>query len=281
MADAVTLARFWQLYESGYLPSVGSWVQVAPDSDLTTVLNAFNSLGEQQLEIFLIDQSGSTVVWHVPDPLATNKTLRIDLETIIPAESLPFEGAVWVWALGDSSEGSIGLQAIDLDFVDRTRPEGHSAGSVHIVFDFINTLSMGPFMDYVSPRVLVDATPEGSQRYQNYLGVAHIPLELGTAGMELEISLTNEAGETQTADPIELESMGSWFGSLEALFPGMPEFLARDGEDRGYGTVNVREANGRTTGLAGMLKVVDVVNSSLMVNHLNDRNFARPAMKED
>ena len=73
MADAVTLARFWQLYESGYLPSVGSWVQVAPDSDLTTVLNAFNSLGEQQLEIFLIDQSGSTVVWHVPDPLATNK----------------------------------------------------------------------------------------------------------------------------------------------------------------------------------------------------------------
>lgn len=281
MADLETLTRFWELYDMGYLPSIGAWVQVAPSSDLTTVLNAFNSLGEQELELFLIDPKGQTVAWHVADPLASNKTLRLDLETLVPEESLPFEGSVWVWARGSDEEGgSIGLQAIDLDFVDRTRPEGHSAGSVHVIFDFLDTLHLGPFMDYVSPRVLVDATPEGSQRYQNFLGLAHIPLDLDFPGAKLKITLTNEAGETRTADTVELSALGSWFGSLENLFPGMDEFLVRDGEERGYGVVNVREAQGRQTGLAGMLKVVDVVNGSMMVNHLNDRNFARPAMKE-
>ena len=33
--------------------------------------------------------------------------------------------------------------------------------------------------------------------------------------------------------------------------------------------------------LAGMVKVIDVVNGSMLVGHISDRSFARPTMKEE
>ena len=281
MADLATLQRFGQLYSAGYIPSVGAWVQVDPDNGLTTIFNAFNTLGNQLLELTLADPSGDTVATYVPDSaLGTNKTLRLDLEDLFDPDDLPFEGCIWVWAKGDDSQGAIGLQSIDLDFVDRSRPAGHTLGSVHLIFDFLNTLGQGPYMDYVGPRIMTAETPEGSQRYLNYLGLAHIPLDLGNSGATVVITITNEDGDTWSADPIELASMGSWFGSLEALFPGLPDFLAREDGTGGYGALGVQEASNRITGLCGMVKLVDVLTSTMLVNHINDRNFARPAQKE-
>ncbi len=280
MADLATLQRFGQLYNQGYLPSVGSWVQVDPGAGLTTIFNAFNTLGNQVLELFLVEPSGGTVVTYEPGPLGTNKTLRLDLEDLFDPDDLPFEGCIWVWAKGDDSQGSIGLQAIDLDFVDRSRPAGHTLGSVHLIFDFLNTLGQGPYMDYVGPRIMTAETPEGSQRYYNYLGLAHIPLDLGTSGASVVITIANEDGDTWSADPIALNSMGSWFGSLEALFPGLPDFLAREDGSGGFGVLGVQEASSRITGLCGMVKLIDVLTSSMSINHINDRNFARPAQKE-
>ena len=281
MADAATLQRFATLYGDGFLPSVGSWVQVAPAQGLTTILNAFNTLGNQQVELFLFDVGGTTVYNGTYD-IQTNHTLRLDLEDVVPSDALPFEGSLWMWAKGDTNEGALGLQAIDLDFVDRDMPAGHVMGSVHLIFDFINTLSIPPYMDLVTPRILVGETPEGSPTHQNFLGLAHAIVSLGDAtGCELEITVSNEAGDTLAANQtIVLPALGSWFGDLHVLFPTLPEFLMRPGEKRGYGVVNVREKNSKRAGLAGMVKVVDVVSGSMLVGHLNDRHFARPAMKD-
>ncbi len=281
MASNQTLLRFGELGALGYIPSIGAWVQVA--GNLTTVLNAFNTLGAQDMELFLFDSDGNDVATYAPpNKLATNSTLRLDLATLLDPSDLPFEGSVWVWALGDGDEGHIGLQAIDLDFVDTTREAGYTAGSVHIIFDFLNTGNVGPFMDLVSPRLLVDRTPEGSERYLNYLGLAHLPFDetdIVGIGPELEISISNQAGETRVAtQTIRLNPLGSWFGMLESLFPDLRTFLAGSG-DRGYGSVNVQEKSGAVTGLAGMIKVVDMVTGELHVNHLNDRAFARPSQK--
>ncbi len=103
---------------------------------------------------------------------------------------------------------------------------------------------------------------------------------MGPQGCSIVITVTNEAGEDWSAEPLALNSMGSWFGSLEALFPGLPDFLAREDGSGGFGSVGVREENDRVTGLCGMVKLVDVLTSSMLVNHINDRNFARPAQKE-
>lgn len=282
MADPAILQQFVSLFQAGYFPSVGAWVQVDPDNGLTTILNAFNTLGNQEVELFCFDPAGNTVATSQL-AIQTNHTLRLDLEDIIPADALPFEGNVWLWCRGATSEGSIGLQAIDLDFIDRSRPAGYVMGSVHLLYDFIDTLSIPPYMDLVSPRLIVDQTPEGGPAYQNFLGVAHVLVAgIDLSGPELEITMTNEAGETMAANQtIVVPTLGSWFGDVQVLFPGMPEFLAGSGGGRGYGTINVREKNSAVKGLTGMLKVVDVVNGSLLVGHLNDRSFARPAMKEE
>jgi len=281
MADIKTMQRFGELYREGYLPSVGSWVQVAPSQGLTTRLNAFNTLADQQVELFLFDEHGTTV--HTAAyTIATYHTLRLDLEDILPASALPFEGSLWCWCRGDTDEGSLGLQAIDLDFIDRGMPAGHVMASVHLMFDFLDTLGIAPYMDLVTPRLLVGTTPEGSPTHRNYLGLAHILLGLGdTSGCELQLSVSNESGEVrQAAQTIKLPALGSWFGDLESLFPDMASFLMRDGEPRGYGVVNVRERNDLRAGLAGMVKIVDVVSGAMLAGHLNDRHFARPAMKD-
>ena len=284
MTDLVTLQRFVELASNGYIPSVGAWVQIDPANNLTTVLNAFNTLGDQSLELFLLNQSGYLVGAPIERTLERHKALRLDLEAVVDAANLPFEGSLWVWALGEPREGHLGLQAIDLDFVDRTRPAGHVLGSVHLIFDFINTLGIPPYLDLLSPRVLVEETPEGAQRYRNFLGLAQVPVS-GDAALEparLEIRLSNEAGETRTAEQVvQLPTLGSWFGDLNALFGDFSEFLRRDGERRGYGVVNVREKNDTTVGMAGMIKVVDTVSGEMLVDHLNDRHFARPAMKDE
>lgn len=281
MADATTIQRFAQLYTSGYLPSVGAWVQVAPGQGLTTILNAFNTLGNQDVEMFLFDAAGNTV-YTGTHTIQTNHTLRLDLEDVVPSGALPYEGSMWMWCKGDTSEGNLGLQAIDLDFVDHNMPAGHIMGSVHFIFDFINTLGIPPYMDMVTPRILVGETPEGSPTHQNFLGLAHVLVSLSdVSGCELEITVSNEDGETLDANQtVVLPALGSWFGDLQVLFPNLPEFLMRPGEKRGYGVVNVREKNSKQSGLAGMVKVVDVVSGSMLVGHLNDRHFARPAMKD-
>ena len=279
MSDPATLQRFSDLSSAGYVPSVGGWVQVAPALGLSTVLNAFNTLGPQTIEIFLMDQDGDPV--HTQSiQLGSYQALRLDLETVLDAGDLPFEGSIWLWCRGANGEGSIGLQAVDLDFIDRSRPEGYAAGSVHLMFDFFDTLLIPPYLDLVTPRLLAELTPEGSDRYQNYLGLAQVPL-VSDAAATLELTVSNEAGESLAAASVVLPAMGSWFGSLEALFPGLPEFLTAEGASRGYGTLNVRASTAARNGLVAMLKVVDTVSGEMLVNHLNDRAFARPALKEE
>lgn len=281
MADLAILQNFQTLLANGYIPSVGAWVQVDPANNLTTVMNTFNTLGTQEIEIYLFDPLGNTVGTSQTMSLDTNQVLRLDLETIVPTQALPFEGNIWVWCRGATMEGSIGLQAIDLDFIDRSRPAGHVLASVHLIIDFLDTLAIAPYLDLVSPRLLVDETPEGAFKYQNYLGVAHVPVG-GISGPSLDITVTNEAGEMQTANQtVQVPTLGSWFGDIAVLFPDLVDFLRRPGEKRGYGTINVREKSGARIGLAGMLKVVDLVRGSMLVGHLNDRAFARPAMKEN
>jgi len=280
MTDLATLQRFSELYATNFVPSIGGWVQVNSDLGITTVLNAFNTLGSQSMEVFLLDPAGDLVHTQVLDPLEPWKALRLDLEELLPAQSLPFEGCLWLWCRGANGEGSIGLQAVDLDFVDRNRADGYAGGSVHLMFDFLDTLSIGPYLDLVTPRVLVERTPEGSERYQNFLGVAQIPIS-DTLPTNLELTLTNEAGDRMAPAIVPVAAIGSWFGSLEGVFPGLSDFLVPAGATRGYGTLNVRDADGRDNGLVAMLKVVDLVSGEMLVNHLNDRSFARPAQKED
>lgn len=278
MTDQATLERFNVLNGQSYVPSIGGWVQVAPALGLSTVLNVFNTLGPQTIEIFLLDQAGDPVHTQVLE-VGTFQALRLDLETVIPASALPFEGSLWVWCKGDTNEGSIGLQSIDLDFIDRDRPDGYAAGSVHLMFDFLDTQGIPPYLDLVTPRVLVETTPEGSPRYQNYLGVAQVPISSYIEPL-IELTIRNEAGATMTPVTVPLPVIGSWFGSLEALFPGLADFLTPSGGTRGYGTLGVRDYYGGRNGMVAMLKVVDVVTGEMMVNHLNDRSFARPAQKE-
>ncbi len=282
MADLVTMAHFDSLSARGHLPSIGAWVQVDPDRELTTVLNAFNTLGKQTTELWLLDQEGSGVANRTVT-IETNHTLRLDPETMLDPSDLPFEGSIWVWSLGaEASEGNLGLQAIDLDFVDRARPDGYTAASVHIIFDFINTLSMGPWLELISPKVVAERTHEGSDRYLNYIGMAHIVLHTD-GGLprrpRLLLTLYNDQGDSRVSDPIVLEPHGSFFGALEFVFPGMHEFLATD-SSHGQGIVEITAADGEIEGMAAMIKVVDQLSGEMMVSHLNDRNFARPALKE-
>ena len=279
MPDYARMERFQDLLRGGYLPAVGAWVQVAPEVGLTTWLNAYNTLGEQTMEICLIDQGGFTVGEVRETTLDSERVLHLDLESLLPGDTA-FEGSVWVWSRGATREGSIGLRAIDLQFVDRRRPAGHIAGGVHLIVDFQNTLNIPPWVDLVCPRVLMEETPEGAPRYRNYLGVASIPIGNPT-GPRLEITLGNQDGETRIAEQIvEIPALGSWFGDLEVLFPDMAAFLRVGDGKRGYGTLGVKEVDGQLTGLAGMVKVADQLSGELLVGHLNDRFFARPAMKE-
>ncbi len=282
MTDYASLIRFGELLDADYIPSVGAWVQIDKDAGLTSILNAFNTLGEQTIELFMFNQAGDSVGETFKTKLATNETLRLDLEDLLPAGTKKFEGAIWLWCKGADSEGSIGLQAIDLDFVDRNLPKGFTLGSVHIIFDFLNTLNIAPWLDLVSPRVMVGKTKEGGPRFRNYLGLAHIPINDGSDEFpepELVVTIANQEGETKVAAPIKVPILGSVFVHLESLFPDMPDFLMGDGTS-GYGSVGVRDKNSNLLGLASMIKVVDVQSGSMLVNHLNDRNFARPAMKD-
>jgi len=281
MADFAILQRFGELLNSGYFPSVGSWVQVDPANGLSTIVNAFNTLGNQSMELFMFDQLGNRVGTDVTLQVATGKAQRFDLETLIPAASLPFEGSLWLWCRGDTAEGNIGLQAIDLDFTDRNRADGYVLGTVHLLFDFINTLGIPPYLDLVSPRIMVDETPEGAPRYQNFLGMAHTPVSAGDlSGGDIVLTISNEDGETLTSAPIALPLLGSWYGDLGVLFPELPDFLPPTGSRRGYGVLGIREQAARQVGLCAMVKVVDRVSGALAVDHCNDRSFARPAMKD-
>lgn len=278
MTDIATLQRFDTLYRTRAIPSIGSWVQIDPP--LTTMLNAFNTLGPQSIELFLFDSAGERVGEPFARTIGTHQLLRVDLATLLPDASA-FEGCVWVWSRGETDEGSLGLQAIDLEFIDRDRPPGHVLGSVHLIFDFLDTLGIAPWLDLVSPRVIVGRTPEGAPAFRNYLGLAHIPFN-GTSlgGADIELTVSNQRGEQRRAEPFHLPVLGSWFGDLESVFGDLTSFLMGDDENRGYGVVNVREANGALAGMAGMIKVVDAVSGEMLVGHLNDRNFARPAMKD-
>ncbi len=279
MPDYARMQRFQDLLVDGYLPSVGAWVQIAPGAGLTTWLNAYNTLGPQTMEVCLIDQAGFTIGEVLQTTLESQKVLHTDLETLLP-EGDAFEGSVWVWSKGATPEGSIGLQAIDVQFVDRNRPAGHIMGGVHLIVDFQNTLNIPPWLDLVCPRILVDETPEGAPRYRNYVGVASVPLGSPDA-LALEMTLGNQAGETRVAEEeVRLDALGSAFVDVESLFPDMADFLRVGDGKRGYGTLGVKAVDGQFTGLAGMVKVVDQVSGELLVGHLNDRFFARPAMKE-
>ncbi len=279
MPDYARMQRFQDLLVDGYLPSVGAWVQIAPGAGLTTWLNAYNTLGPQTMEVCLIDQAGFTIGEVLETTLESQKVLHTDLETLLP-EGDAFEGSVWVWSKGATPEGSIGLQAIDVQFVDRNRPAGHIMGGVHLIVDFQNTLNIPPWLDLVCPRILVDETPEGAPRYRNYVGVASVPLGSPDA-LALEMTLGNQAGETRVAEEeVRLDALGSAFVDVESLFPDMADFLRVGDGKRGYGTLGVKAVDGQFTGLAGMVKVVDQVSGELLVGHLNDRFFARPAMKE-
>lgn len=281
MADIATLQRFSELYGAGYLPSVGAWVQVAPGLGLTTFINVFNTLAKQEIEYFLFNTDGNTV-YQDAHTLPTGQTLRIDLESVVPAAALPFEGSMWVWCKGDTDEGSIGLQAIDLEFVDRNMPEGHVMGGVHLIFDFLNTNGTPPYLDLVSPRLLVGETPEGGAQYQNFVGLSHVVLGISSlTGPELVLTISDESGRVISAsETITLPPLGSWFGDLQAIFPNIQTDLMRSGQKRGYGTLNVRAVDDAVVGLAGMVKIVEVESGAMLVDHLNDRNFARPAMKD-
>lgn len=278
MADSTILGRISMLAGQAYIPSVGSWVQIAPP--VTTILNAFNTLGRQSMELWVLDIDGNATSAIRQYTLETNRALRLDLAELVPPERQPFEGSVWVWSKGDTNEGSIGLQAIDLDFVDQSRPAGHVLGSVHIIYDFFNTSNLAPWMDLVTPRVLAARTPEGADRYANYLGVAHVLVSNYLEGPNLQITLANDAGEVRVADPVAVPLLGSKYLNLEALFPDLADFLIPAGQTRGYGVLNVRDAAARPIGLCAMLKVIDKVTGEMLVDHLNDRNFARPAQKE-
>ncbi len=283
MADLAILAHFASLLDDGWDPSVGAWAQVDLANDLTTRLNAFNTLGTQALEIYLFDPNGDQVGTTWVGSIDTNQTLRLDLAGLAGG---PFEGSVWVWSKGDTDEGSIGLQAIDLDFINLGDPE-YTLGTNHLMFDFFDTLgaffrSLGesdPYVDLVSPRLLVDES-DGGPLYDNYLGIAHIPLR-GDTGAQLEITVTNDDGDSQSKT-VSIPTLGARFDHLESLFPGLPQFLMRDGETRGYGAVSVRALSDDVGGLCGMVKVQlrpQDGRGMMMVGHLNDRYFARPAMK--
>jgi hypothetical protein len=280
MADIDILQRMALLAQGGYLPSVGSWVELAPP--ITTVLNAFNTLGRQSMELFLLDREGASVGAIQRRTLETGKALRLDLVELCEPQHLPFEGCLWIWTKGDTAEGHLGLQAIDLDFIDRSRPDGHVRGTVHVIYDFLNTLKIPPYLDLVSPRVTVETTPDGAPRYGNFLGLAHVLVGRNLETPSLEISLINQAGEVLVASQrVELPLLGSRFVSLESLFPTLASFLQTPGEATGFGTVRVRELTPDTNvGLTAMLKVVDQLSGEISVDHLNDRAFARPPQKE-
>ncbi len=275
MPDFGTLQRFSDLLDEGYLPAVGAWVQI--EGDLTTWLNGYNTLGEQSMELFLLGQAGE-LVGSAQHTLPTNRVLRLDLADLLGAGER-LEGSVWVWSKGATDEGNLGLQAIDLQFVDKGRPAGHVLGSVHLITDFQNTLGIPPWLDLVCPRLLVGRTPEGAPRYRNYLGVAQFPIGSPDPGT-FEISVLNQAGEVRTAEPLTLGALASWFGDLAALFPGLDDFLMGPDGRRGYGTLGIKGEARKYAGLAGMVKVVDQQSGEMLVGHLNDRFFARPAMKE-
>ena len=66
MTDPATLERFSTLLSNDYVPSVGGWVQVDLNAGVSTVLNAFNTLGPQSVELFLIDQAGQVSEARLP-----------------------------------------------------------------------------------------------------------------------------------------------------------------------------------------------------------------------
>lgn len=284
MADPIALQDVQALAGAGYQVAVGSWVEIDPAAGLTTVLNAFNMLGPQQLELRLFDAAGNRA-GSSKHTLATTETLRLDLQTIVDAGKLPFEGCLWCWGKGGTAEGNLNFQGIDLDFVDRNQPAGHVRGSVHLITDFTNTLGLGPYIDLVCPRIMVEATEEGGQRYQNFLGIAFAPTNIflgstSSATAEMVVTLRNEKGDVMSANKtLLLPPMGSWFGDLAQLFPDMAAFLTPSGQKRGYGVLNVQEKLAATIGMAGMVKVVDTMTGAMLVDHLNDRNFSRPAQK--
>jgi len=181
---------------------------------------------------------------------------------------------------GVSGDANLGIQAMDLDFVDSTRPAGHVLGTVHVMQDFFDTLDIAPWLDLVSPRVMVGLDSDGAERWTNYLGMGHFPYASADPA-KLEIRVANEAGEWLTAKShVDVQLFGSAFVSLNALFPTLHEHLTKPGADIGYGAVNVREITaGKNIGLCAMLKVMSNETGDFMVDHLNDRHFAKPTQK--
>jgi len=275
MVDLLAAQKLNDLTQDGYLASVAAWVQVS--GSVTTRLNAFNTLGEQHMVIGLLDQAGNLVGDWWEETLPNGRALRLDLADLLPAGVKNFEGAAWLLCKGTGAPSNLGLQAMDLDFIDTTRPEGHVMGTVHVIQDFFNTLGLPPWLDMVCPRVMVELDEDEASRWTSFLGMAHFP----TQGLEpavLQVRLANEAGEwIEAEDTITIDFMGSAFVSLESLFPKMHDHLLAPGKKRGFGAVNVREItpNGRV-GLCAMLKVVNNETGDFMVNHLNDRHFAKP-----
>ncbi len=278
MVDVLVAQKLNDLYLDGYLPSVGAWVQVA--GSVTTRLNAFNTLGEQHMFVGLLDQAGNMVGEWWEGTLPDGQALRLDLATLLPPGVTSFEGSTWMLCKGTTAPSNLGLQAIDLDFIDTSRPEGHVMGTVHVIQDFFNTLGIAPWLDLISPRVMVEIYDDDASRFTSYLGMAHFPTE-GLESAVLEVRLANETGDWIEANKtVEIDFMGSAFVSVESLFPTMRDHLVAPGERLGFGALNVREItpNGRV-GLCAMLKVVNNETGDFMVNHMNDRHFAKPTQK--
>ena len=278
MVDVMAAQKLNDLTQDGYLASVGAWVQVA--GPVTTRLNAFNTLGEQHMFVGLLDQAGNMVGDWWEGTLPDRHALRLDLATLLPAGITLFEGAVWLLCKGTGAPSNLGLQAMDLDFVDTSRPKGHVMGTVHVIQDFFNTLGIAPWLDMVCPRVMVELDGDGASRWTSYLGMAHFP----TQGLEpavLQVRLANESGDwIEASKTIQIPFMGSAFVSVESLFPTMHDHLLGPGEQLGFGALNVREITpGGHVGLCAMLKVVNNETGDFMVNHLNDRHFAKPTQK--
>ncbi len=272
------MQKIAELVQGGYLVTLGAWVQI--NSMVTTRLNAFNTLSDQHLYAVLFDEKGDTVGGLWEGNLTAGRALRLDLRTLLPAGTDSFEGAIWIAARGADGTANLGIQAMDLDFIDLSRPEGHVLGTVHVMQDFFDTLDIPPFLDLLSPRVILGRDSDGADRWTNYLGMASFPIASVDPGA-FEIRIANEAGDWLVADDlVSLPPFGSEFLSLNALFPDLHEHLGASGEDIGFGVLNVRETSeGKSIGLCAMLKVVSNETGDFMVDHLNDRHFAKPTQK--
>ncbi len=153
-------------------------------------------------------------------------------------------------------------------------------GTVHLMQDFFNTLGLPPWLDLISPRLMVGYDEAGAPRWTNFLGLAHHPVTSGQPA-RVQVRVANTDGEWLDApEPLVVPLFGSRFVSIESLIPGLDEHLGVQGTQPAFGAINVREVTpAGQIGLCAMLKVTDNETGDFLVDHLNDRHFAKPTQK--